>query len=106
MAFYELGAKKGSIPAHVVLAEIHKDIQNSEESNKHLKVAACAGDQASMDALTAYFKDKLLSKEDLTKTLRAFQASQNEMKSKDRDDARLMEESHKKGETPPAHLFE
>jgi len=33
------------------------------------------------------YKLKLLSKEDLAQTLRACQASQNEMKSKDRDDA-------------------
>ena len=38
----------------------------------------------------AFYKAKLLSKDDLTKTLRAFQASiiSNAMKSKDRDDAR------------------
>ena len=41
-----------------------------------------------MDELMARYKAKLLSKDDLTKTLRAFQASSNAMKSKDRDDAR------------------
>jgi len=34
------------------------------------------------------YKEKLLSKEELTQTLRACQASQNEMNSKDRNDAR------------------
>jgi len=38
------------------------------------------------------YKQKLLPKEDLTITLRAFQVSSNEMKSKDRDDARLFGE--------------
>ena len=35
------------------------------------------------------YKDKILSKEELTQTLRDFQSSQNEMKSKDRDDERM-----------------
>lgn len=52
------------------------------------------------------YKDKLLSKDELTQTLRAFQVSSNEMKSKARENARLMEESRKKGERLPAHLLE
>ena len=40
------------------------------------------------------YKDESLSKEELTQTLRAFQASSNAMKSKDRDDYRLFEEMH------------
>ena len=39
------------------------------------------------------YKNKELSKEDLSKTLRAYQASINETRSKDRDDARLMDAS-------------
>jgi len=52
-----------------------------------LKVAASAGDQVALDGLMAYYKDKLLSKEELTKTLHAFQASCNAMKSEDRENA-------------------
>lgn len=33
-----------------------------------------------------FYKDELLSKEELAQTLRAFQDSSNELKSKDRDD--------------------
>jgi len=36
------------------------------------------------------YKDKLLSKDELSQTLRAFQISKDEMKSKDRDDARAL----------------
>jgi len=50
-----------------------------------MKLVACAGDQGAMNSLMNAYKDKLLSKDDLTQTLRACQASQNEMKSKDRD---------------------
>ena len=51
------------------------------------------------------YKDKLLLKEDLAQTLRAFQISSNEMKSKDRDVARLIEEARKNGEGPPDHIL-
>ena len=91
MEYYEIAAKKGSVHAHNRLAaNLHA--KNEEElCIKHMKLAARAGDQFAMDCLmTAYKenKDKSLSKEELTKTLHAFQASSNEMKSKDRDDAR------------------
>jgi len=77
--------------AHQELARFHcwenEDIQLCI---KHFKVAASAGDKESMDTLTLMkmYKDKLLSKENLTQALRAFQTSENAMKSKDRDDAR------------------
>ena len=45
-----------------------------------------------MDAVTKAYKDELLSKEDLTQTLRAFQASSDVMGSKDRDNARALDD--------------
>ena len=83
----------------------HDKMGNTSECVKHLKVLASAGDKESMDGLMEAYKDNELSKEDLTQTLRAFQASSNEMKSKDRDDARLLDESGRRGEAPPAHLL-
>ena len=50
--------------------------------------AASAGAPDSMAMLMQFYKMKLLSKEELAKTLRAHQASLNEMKSKERDDSR------------------
>ena len=70
------------------LALFHETIGNVDESIEHLKILASAGDQGSMDSLMQSYKDKTLSKEDLTKTLRAFQTSSNIIKSKDRDDER------------------
>ena len=70
-----------------------------------MKVAASAGDKEAMDQLVDYYKDKSISKEDLAQTLRAYQAANSEIMSKDRENARLIEESRKKGETPPAHLY-
>jgi len=85
LAFYEVAAKKGSLLGHQKLEVFHGEIGNDKKSIEHLKVVASAGDQDSMDALMDYYKEKMLSKEDLTQTLRAFQASSNEMKSKPRD---------------------
>ena len=81
--FLEIAAKKGNVLAHNMLA-----VDDTQKSIKHRKVAASAGYQVSMDELMANYKDNLLSKEELTHTLRAFQTSNDLMKSKDRDDAR------------------
>ena len=85
--YYEIAAKKGSVPAHQYLALFHESNGNIQNSINHRKVAASAGNQPSMNKLMKYYKQKLLSREDLTQTLRAFQTSNNAMKSKDRDDA-------------------
>ena len=71
----------------IQLAQFHGKNGNVHECVRHCRVAASAGDQESMDRLMKMYKNGLLSsKEDLTQTLREFQASVNEMKSKDRDD--------------------
>jgi len=88
LEFYNVAAKKGDIKAHKYLAKFHGRNGDIKTSIEHLKVAAGAGDKAAMDHLMIGYKAKILSKEDLTHTLRAYQASSNEMKSKDRDDAR------------------
>lgn len=59
---------------------------------KHLKVIASAGDKDSMGDLMRAYKEKLIAKEELTQTLRAHQTSSNEMKSKDRDEAKSFNE--------------
>ena len=55
---------------------------------KHLELAANTGHQESMDAVMKLYRHNIVSKEYLTQVLRTFQASSNELKSKDRDDAR------------------
>ena len=89
LAFYEEAAKKGSIYAHKTLANYYCTWDNQTHI-KHVKVAASAGDQASMDYMMTKYKNNCLSKEDLTQSLLAYQASSNEMKSKDRDDANAL----------------
>jgi len=105
VSFDEVAAKMGSVHAHVMLAHFYTKTGDNNKRIKHLTVAARAGDKDSMDSMMDAYKDKELSKEELSQTLRAFQASTNEMKSKDRDDARLLEEARQRGEAPPAHLL-
>ena len=104
--FYEIAAKKGSIYAHKCLAINHKEAGNNQLSIDHWKVAANAGDQVAMDNLMKIYKNKAISKLDLAQTLRAFQTSSNEMKSIDRDIARMLEEAITKGEEPSAELLD
>ena len=86
--FHEVSAKKGSLVAQQELARFHGRNGNVQLMIDHLKVAASAGDQISLDNLMVNYKQTLLeSKEDLTQTLRAFQASSNELRNKDRDEA-------------------
>ena len=89
LAFWEIAAKKGDIVTRgLLIAEIW-DNHGSKMLIKHLKVIASAGDKE-LDKLMQFYsyRKELLSKEELTQTLRAYQVSSNEMKSKDRDDAR------------------
>ena len=91
--FLEVAAKKGSCVAHKYLATVHEKNGDIQKSIEHYKVIASAGYQQAMDKLMKAYTDKRVSKEDLTQTLRAFQASKNEIKSKDRDDARTAKDN-------------
>jgi len=95
--FYEVAAKKGSLRAHKKLAPLYDDSGDIQKFIKHVIMAASAGDKVSMEALMIGYKDKLLSKEVLTQTLRAFQTSDNAMKSDDRDFARKIEATREQG---------
>ena len=95
--FWRIAAKKGSLRAHKNLAHSYSSLPSFLESGgdiqkciEHLEMAASAGEKDCMDTLMVAYKDKLLSKEDLTQTLRAFQTSNDAMNSKDRDDARVV----------------
>jgi len=90
LEFYEVAAKKGSVQAHEFLALFHGMNGDIQTSIKHCRVAASAGDQDSMDNFMKAFRDELVSKEDLAQTLRAFQTSKDLVKSKDREDVRVL----------------
>ena len=84
LEYLEVAAKKGSIGAHNDIAVTY-GVQ-TQIGIKHLKIVASAGHKRTLDILMKFYKDELLSKEELTQTLRAFQNSSIELKSKDRDD--------------------
>ena len=87
VAFDEVSAKKGAVLAHITLAHFYTNAGDVEMCINHLTIAASAGDQEAMDKLMNMYKNKDLSKEELSQTLQAFQASKNEVRSKDRDEA-------------------
>jgi len=92
--FGEVAAKNGYILANL-LASLNDKNGNTDECIQHLVVTASAGDEEAMDILMTKYKQKLLRKEDLTQTLRAYQTSRNEMKSEDRENAaRLLKEKN------------
>ena len=88
--FWEISAKKGCVYSHKELSLVRARNGDIQTSIEHLKVAASAGGQDAMNGLMKAYKEEALSKEDLSQTLRAFQASRDETKSKDRDEARAM----------------
>jgi len=104
LAYYEVSAKKKSIPAHIYLARFHGRNGDMQLCITHLRVAADAGDKEAMDTMMGFYKAKELSKEELTKTLRAFQASIDGMKSKDRDDAKAIQEQKDREEKDMASI--
>ena len=91
--FFEVAAKKESIRAYRWIAEFHGINGDNKKGFEYLNVAASAGCQKALNTLMKLYEItyelKLLSKDDLAKTLRAHQASLNDLKSKDRDDARI-----------------
>ena len=94
LSYCEIAAKKGHLHAHKWLASFNGMNMDIQKCIKHYKVVAIAGDKGAMDQLMKLYKKEFLSKEELAQTLRAYQASSNEMKSKDRDDARVFFEKH------------
>ena len=89
----KVAAKKGSLYAHTRLAGFYGMSINWNEHKliKHTTVAANAGCKIAMDALMKFYREKMLSKEELTQTLHAFQAASNETKSREREAALIFE---------------
>lgn len=85
-AFLEVAAKKGCAVGQDRLADLEMRIGSIDEAIRHWRVAASAGYQHAMDELMHVYRETgLLSKEDLDQTLCAFQQSNDEMKSENRE---------------------
>ena len=96
LEFYKVAAKKGLPDAHKELCKYHQRMGNIRKGSvqahhdrlfiEHMKIMACAGHQEAMNNLMAnYRRNSLVSKDILNQTLRAYQASNDLMKSEDRD---------------------
>ena len=85
--YYELAAMKGDVHARYNLGIIVEDAGNEDRAYKHFAIAARAGSERSLDAVKDGFMDGFITKDEYTNTLRAYQESQDEMKSEERDKA-------------------
>lgn len=92
MKYYELAAKLGDAQARHNLGCFENDAGNINRAIKHLMIAARAGYNKSLDAIKKYYIAGNVSKDELEKTLRAYQKSNDDMKSDMRSKAKNMSE--------------
>ena len=86
LEYYEVAAKKGAIAREETehMSPMWRRLL-THKSIQHRKVLACAGHKESYRVDTAF-----ISKEELTQTLRTYQRSSDELKTDDREHARLV----------------
>ena len=85
--YFELGALGGNLYARKNLACSELLKKNYHRAFKHFIIAAKAGDEQSLDNVKKGFQVKLVTKDEYANTLRAYQNRQDQMKSKERDEA-------------------
>jgi hypothetical protein len=85
--YYELAAMNGSVHARHNLGCSEGQAGNHQRAHKHFKLAARAGCKESLDTVKQGFMARYITKEEYANTLRAYQMSQDEMKSEARDKA-------------------
>ena len=86
--YYELAAINGHIKARHNLGALEGQAGNYHRAFKHLMISASAGLKESLDAVKHGFVNGHVTKDQYANTLREYQNSQDEMKSKARDKAR------------------
>ena len=85
MQCLKIATKKGSVLARHNLGNIFYEIGNDDLNIKHLRLAAAAGFDLSMDTLWGKFYKGRLSKDDLEDSLRAHKRASDEMSSEERE---------------------
>ena len=85
--FYELAAMKGSVSARHNLGCLEWNAGNEHRAMKHYILSAKAGFNKSLDAVKGGFMKGIITKDEYTNTLHAYQQRHDEMKSDDRDKA-------------------
>ena len=83
--YWELAAMNGHIYARHNVGGLEAEAGNNERAMKHLILSARAGYEESLDGIKQGYRLGLVSKHDYADVLRAYQKSQDEMKSKERD---------------------
>ncbi|KAL7550299.1 hypothetical protein ACHAWF_013542 [Thalassiosira exigua] len=86
--YLELAAMKGMIEARYDLGCRENTKDTLSRGIKHFIIGAKAGHEPSLKAVTKAFKSGYATKDEYAETLRVFQKSQDEMKSKQRDKTR------------------
>ena len=84
---FEIAAIAGHVLARHNLGALEGNSGNDDRAMKHYLLSASAGLDASMKMVTNYYRDGLVTKDDLEKTLRAHKKSNDELKSELRDRA-------------------
>jgi len=82
---YKLAAIGGHERARYLLGIIEMSNGNTDLAMKHYIIGAKSGEEDSLKKVGLGYKAKVVSKDEYAKTLRAYQSSRDEMKSKQRD---------------------
>ena len=85
--YYELAAMNGDEEARYNLGCMEYNVGNYHRAFKHFIIAARAGTKRSLDAVKGGYTEGLVTKDEYANTLRAYQKSQDEMKSDARERA-------------------
>ena len=85
---YQIAAMMGNEQARYSVARMDWDNGKHVRAMRHFMIAAKSGCSESLEAVKLGFQVDFVMKEDLETTLRCYQASQDEMKSEERDRAK------------------
>ena len=87
--YFELGAIAGCVHSRHYLACLESVAYNNEKAVKHLMISAKAGLEESLKLLLEFLKSGLVTKDEYTEALRAYQKEQEDRKSAMRDEVLL-----------------
>lgn len=92
--FYELAAMNGNVYGRYNLGIVEGQAGNFHRAMKHFILAAKAGHKKSLDAVKLGFMNGIVAKGEYENTLRTYQEQHDEIKSEDRDKAKLCVNIH------------
>lgn len=95
--YYGLAAMMGSVNARNNLAYAEVEADNPQQALKHWVIAARAGHEGSLEWVKQGFMHGDVTKDVYEDTLYAYQKSLDEMKSDDRDKAKMSDERRREG---------